>query len=71
MLKGYRTYMVAVILAAVGFLAELSPGTWQNVVDDPRGGAGMIIGGVLMAIMRVITTTPPGKSPDNGGDGKS
>lgn len=66
MLKGYRTYLVAVLVALFGFLAEVD---WVKVIDDPKGGLGLIIGGALMAAMRVITTTPPGK-PDVDTDPK-
>lgn len=62
MLKGYRTYVVAMIVALIGFLAELSPEKWNALIDDPSGGIGMILSGAVMAIMRAVTTTPPGKS---------
>lgn len=62
MLKGYRTYLVAAIIAVIGFLAELSPEKWNALIDDPSGGVGIIVSGAVMAIMRAITTTPPGKS---------
>jgi hypothetical protein len=64
MLKGYRTYLVAALIAMIGFLAELSPEQWTKLVDDPAGGIGFIAGGILMAVMRKITTTPPGQSSD-------
>jgi hypothetical protein len=69
MLKGYRTYVVAVVLATIGFLAEMSAADWTKLLDDPKGGIGLIVGGVLMAVMRAITTTPPGKS-DGAPDGQ-
>ena len=64
MLKGYRTYLVAALIAMIGFLAELSPEQWTKLVDDPSGGIGFIASGILMAVMRKITTTPPGQSSD-------
>ncbi len=62
MLKGYRTYLAAAIVAAIGVLAELSPEKWQQIVDDPSGGLSLIGSGILFAVLRAITTTPPGKS---------
>lgn len=64
MLKGYRTYVVAALIAAMGFLAELSPEQWTKLIDDPAGGISLIASGIVMAVMRKITTTPPGKSSD-------
>lgn len=58
MLKGYRTYIIAALVGMTGFLAEVD---WVKIVDDPSGGIGFIVGGVVMAIMRSITTTPAGK----------
>jgi hypothetical protein len=70
MLKGYRTYLVAALIAMIGFLAELSPEQWTKLVDDPAGGLSLIGSGIIMAIMRKITTTPPGKAADETkGDG--
>ncbi len=66
MLKGYRTYLVAIILAVLGFLVEVD---WVTFLNDPKGGAGFILGGVLMAVMRIITTTPPGKADGKKDDG--
>ncbi len=62
MLKGYRTYIVAAIIAAIGVLAEMSPEQWTKLIDDPSGGLGLIVSSIIFAIMRKITTTPPGKS---------
>lgn len=59
MLKGYRTYVAASIMAGVGFLVEMD---WAKFMDDPKGGAGFLVGGLVMAIMRAITTTPAGKA---------
>lgn len=62
MLQGYRTYIVAAIIGAIGFLAELSAEKWMELFNDPAGGIGWIVGGVAMAAMRKVTTTPPGKA---------
>lgn len=58
MLIGYRTYIIAAITAALGALAAAD---WVSVFNDPKAGLAVIGMSVLMAVMRSITTTPPGK----------
>lgn len=58
MLVGYRTYLIAAITAALGALAAAD---WVSFFNDPKAGLAVIGMSVLMAVMRSITTTPPGK----------
>jgi hypothetical protein len=57
MLVGYRTYIVSALVAIFGFLETTD---WGSVFNDPKGGIITIGAGVIMAIMRTITSTPPG-----------
>lgn len=52
MLQGRKTYAVAFLTLLVGVLAETD---WVKVVDDPKGGLGLIAGSLLMAVMRWVT----------------
>jgi hypothetical protein len=52
MWQGKKTYLVAFLTCAVGVLAETD---WVKVLDDPKGGFGLIAGSVLMAVMRWVT----------------
>lgn len=54
---GYRTYIVAVLMAVFGALAVVD---WNSVLSDPASGWTLVISAVIMAVMRAITTTPPG-----------
>lgn len=54
---GYRTYIVAVLAAIFGALAIVD---WNAVLTDPSAGWATVVMAVLMAVMRAITTTPPG-----------
>lgn len=53
---GYRTYLVAVLMAVFGALSVLD---WNLVLNDPKAGWSLVISAVIMAVMRAITTTPP------------
>ena len=57
-LVGYRTYLVAVLAAVFGALAIID---WNAVLTDPQAGWATVIMAVLMAVMRAITSTPPGQ----------
>jgi hypothetical protein len=61
MLQGYRTYIVSAIVAVLGVLAAVD---WNSVLQNPKNTGGMvaIALSVIMAILRSITTTPPGSS---------
>ncbi len=56
-MQGYRTYIAAALVATFGVLAATD---WVSVLNDPKAGAVAIGSAVIMAIMRSITTTPPG-----------
>jgi hypothetical protein len=58
MLTGYRTYVVAGLVATFGVLASTD---WVSFMNDPKAGAVAIGSGILMAVMRSITSTPPGQ----------
>lgn len=58
-MTGYRTYIAAALVAAFGALAATD---WVGFMNDPKAGAVAIGSAMLMAIMRSVTTTPPGKS---------
>lgn len=57
-MTGYRTYLAAALVAIFGALASTD---WIAVLDDPKAGAVAVAAAVLMAVMRSLTTTPPGK----------
>jgi len=56
-MQGYRTYIVAAIAASFGALATVD---WNPIINDPKAGWTAVVSAVLMAVMRSITTTPPG-----------
>ena len=68
MLQGFRTYLVAALMAAVPALTTWLGGVdWSVLLRNagvpdalviPLAGA---IAAAIMAFMRSITTTPPGK----------
>jgi hypothetical protein len=60
MMTGYRTYIAAALLATFGVLATTD---WIGFMNDPKAGAVAVGSAVLMAILRSITTTPPGQKP--------
>lgn len=57
-MQGYRTYLAAALVAVFGALASSD---WIGFLNDPKAGAVAIGSAALMAIMRSITSTPPGK----------
>ena len=53
MLNGYKTYIVAALIAAFGVLANTD---WSSLLDHPDSAKWVAIGSaVLMAVMRAIT----------------
>lgn len=60
-MQGYRTYFAAALVAIFGVLASTD---WIVVLDDPKAGAVAIGSALLMALMRSVTTTPPGRPAD-------
>lgn len=57
-MKGYRTYVAAALVAVFGALASTD---WIAAFADPKAGAVAIGAAALMAILRSVTTTPPGR----------
>lgn len=58
MFTGYKTYIAAGLLAMFGVLASTD---WVSFLNDPKAGAVALGSAVLMAVLRTVTTTPPGK----------
>lgn len=54
-MEGYRTYIAAGLQVAFGLLAQTD---WVSFMNNPKAGAAAIGGGLLMAAMRKITSTP-------------
>jgi hypothetical protein len=54
---GWRTYLVSAVTAAFGALAIAD---WNKFVEDPKAGWAIIGMSVVMAVMRSVTSTPPG-----------
>jgi len=57
-MQGYRTYIASALLAIFGVLAATD---WVSFLDNPQAGTVAVGSAVLMAVLRSITTTPPGK----------
>lgn len=58
-MKGTRTYLASGLLALFGVLAATD---WIAVLNDPKAGAVAIGSAVLMALLRSVTTTAPGRA---------
>ena len=61
-MTGWRTYLAAAIVAAGGVIAQTD---WVSFLANPKAGLVAIGTALLMAIMRSVTTTPPGSSEPN------
>lgn len=61
-MKGYRTFIVSAIMAIFGVLAIAD---WNAIIDNPQAGVVALLSAVVMAILRVFTTTPPGVAADD------
>lgn len=59
-LHGYRTYIVAAILAVAGILEQTD---WVTLWDDPKAGWTALGSAAIMAALRAVTTTPPAWPP--------
>ena len=57
MMKGYRTYLVSTLVAIFGVLEMTN---WNAILDNPKAGMVALGSAVLMAVLRTMTTTPPG-----------
>lgn len=58
-MKGYRTYAAAGLTAIFGVLSSTD---WIGFLADPKAGAVALGSAALMAALRTVTTTAPGKS---------
>lgn len=58
-MKGYRTFIVSALMAIFGVLAIAD---WNAIIDNPQAGVVALFSAVIMAVLRVFTTTPPGVS---------
>lgn len=56
-MTGFRTYIAAAMVAVFGVLQATD---WVSVLANPKAALPTIGIAVLMAIMRSVTTTPPG-----------
>ena len=61
MFKGYRTYIAAALMAVFGVLAMTD---WVAFLNDPKAGLVALGSAIIMAVLRSITTTPPGVSSE-------
>ena len=60
-MTGYKTLIVAALVAAVGAIQGLDIAAL--IPDDPRTAGWIVTGlGVVMGVLRFLTTTPIGKS---------
>jgi hypothetical protein len=57
-MKGYRTFIVAGLIAVSGVLAQTD---WVAFLANPKAGLVAIVSGTLMAFMRSITNSGPGE----------
>ena len=61
-LKGWRTILFSLLVATVGVLEATN---WADLIPDgPQKGWIILLIGIATAWLRVITTTPVGKSDD-------
>lgn len=60
-MKGFRTYIISAIVAVFGVL-EMTD--WAAFLDNPTAGAVALGSAILMAILRSVTSTPPGVSEE-------
>ncbi len=56
-MSGFRTYIAAALVALGGLIAQTD---WIAFLANPKAGLVALGSGALMAIMRTMTTTPPG-----------
>jgi len=59
MLKGYRTFIASGLTVAFGVLASAD---WISILSSPKDGIWTIGIGILFAVLRLYTTTPPGEA---------
>jgi len=59
-LTGYRTFVASGLTIVFGLLAQTN---WIDFLNNPKAGGVAIGMGILMALLRLITNTPPGVGP--------
>ena len=59
-LKGHRTRIFAFIVALLGVVEMYEGDTIRQMVPEQYQGAAFIVVGIMIAVLRQITTTPPG-----------
>lgn len=57
-MQGYRTLIVAGLQFLLGILTSLGITVPEGVTSETLTGAVLMIGGVVMAVLRLVTTTP-------------
>jgi len=58
-MKGYRTYIAAALVSLGGIIAQTD---WIAFMAKPKAGLVALGSGMLMAVMRSVTTTAPGEA---------
>lgn len=58
-MQGYRTYLASALLALFGVLATTD---WVSFLNDPKAGLVALGSAALMAVLRSVTTTSPGRA---------
>ena len=61
-IKGWRTRFFAGLIVLVGVLELYAPGMWAALLPKEWQGIATIGIGVIIYLLRQITTTPPGKA---------
>jgi hypothetical protein len=59
MLTGYKTYIAAALVALGGIIAQTD---WISFLANPKAGAVALFSAFLFAVLRSVTTTPPGSA---------
>ncbi len=57
-LKGWKTMLVSLLIAVIGVLQATD---WATIVRPDEVGPVMLGVGILVAVLRVVTTTPIGR----------
>lgn len=60
-MQGYRTLIASLLMAVFGVLAMTD---WIAFLSNPQAGVVAVGSAILMAVLRLFTTTPPGVKPD-------
>ncbi len=63
--KGWRTIAISLVLAVAGVLQTAD---WSRIVGPDQVGPVMLAVGILVAVLRVMTDTPVGRTTRSGRD---